>query len=177
MQKLTGLLAAVAGLVGIAMACSSSDDTSSGGGSSGDCSCRVSINGDAKTIPCGESACVGGRTQSCGEGAALTQGAACASSGSSGTSGGSGTSGTSETSGASGSATSCSLFTCTKTADCGGIAPCFSTSEGGKSYCYEQEGNADLCSKGTHAITKTTSNGPTTICVPEACPEPDAFLQ
>lgn len=40
----------------------------------GSCSCEVSINGDEKTMACGQSACVGGEPWRCGEQAELSQG-------------------------------------------------------------------------------------------------------
>ncbi|HEX7665311.1 MAG TPA: hypothetical protein VF407_12390 [Polyangiaceae bacterium] len=73
-------------------------------------------------------------------------------------------------------AASCDLFTCTTSADCGGIAPCFSTLDG-VNYCYEQEGSSDECSAGTVATNRQTSNGSTVICVPSNCPTPQKFLE
>jgi hypothetical protein len=105
---------------------------------------------------------VNGYTFSCDSSANSTQGAACTDTG--GTDSGA-------------SSTGCSLYTCNSSSDCGGVAPCFSTSTAGTNYCYEQEGDPSACSSGTTATTKTTSNGPTTICVPSTCPQPVNFLQ
>ncbi len=163
-------------------ACSSSSTTPNGGGgstSSGDagssangdgggstngdsgsssCSCDINYNGTIQSVPCGQSGCINGSTFSCDSSGNSTKGGTCASN--------------SGDSGASG----CTLFTCNSTSDCGGVAPCFSTSTAGTNYCYEQEGEPSECSSGTTATTKTTSNGATTICVPSTCPQPVNYL-
>ncbi len=111
-----------------------------------------------------------GISVTCGHDAQMTQGGACQTASASG--GGSGPGSSSSSSGSS-SAGKCSLFTCEHSAI---IAPCFSTNTG-VNYLYEQEGNADLCSKGTTPTTGYTSNGKTTLCVPANCPQPVEFIQ
>ena len=161
----------VAFVVGCSFAaCSSSSSSSPGGGntSGGDggsgtssCSCSITYNGVSKTLQCGQSGCVNGSTFSCDSSATSSQGGTCTDTGGA-------DSGT--------SSTGCSLFTCNSSSDCGGVAPCFSTSTTGTNYCYEQEGDPSSCSSGTTPTTKTTSNGATTICVPATCPQPVNFL-
>jgi len=48
-----------------------------GSGGTGDCSCNVSVNGEKKTLTCGESACVGDDTYSCGEDGKLAHTEGC----------------------------------------------------------------------------------------------------
>ena len=141
---------------------------SSSGSSGSSCSCSVTYNGVSKNIDCGQQACVNGATFSCSSKAESSQTGTCTDSTSSS---GSSSSSTSSSSGSSG----CSLFTCTKTADCGGIAPCMSTKTG-TSYCYEQEASADACSKGTTATTATVDGSQRTLCVPSSCPQPDTYV-
>jgi hypothetical protein len=58
-------------------ACSSDDDGGgaprdggrAGGGAAADCTCDVTVNGEAKRLTCGQSACVGGSTVTCRDGA------------------------------------------------------------------------------------------------------------
>jgi hypothetical protein len=47
----------------------------------------------------------------------------------------------------------------------------------GTNYCYEQEGNASLCSAGTTATTGTVNGNQVTICVPANCPQPVSWVQ
>lgn len=155
-------IAAVVGL-GLGLMCASACSSSA---SNLGCSCSATVNGESKDLSCGESACLGGTTATCGENGGTSLGGPCAVDAGSGTS----------SSGTSGTSSGCSLFSCSTTKDCGGIAPCFSTGAN-KNFCYEHEASADACSKGTTATTKQTNNGATTICVPSGCPQPVNFLQ
>ena len=163
------------GFILVACSSSSSGGSSSGGSSGGSsssgdggnhpaCSCNITYNGVSHSVDCGGQACINGATFTCSATAESSQGGACTVS-----------SGDGGSSGKDSSASGCSLFTCTNTAGCGGIAPCMSTASG-TNYCYEQEGSPDQCSSGTTPTTKTTSNGPTTLCVPAGCPQPDTFV-
>jgi hypothetical protein len=44
------------------------------------------------------------------------------------------------------------------------------------SYCYEQEGSADLCSQGTTPTTALVDGTMRTICVPSTCPHPVKWI-
>ena len=131
------------------------------GGGTDDCGCSVTVNGAGQSIACGASACVGGTTYACSASAALTMGSACSSS-----SGGGGT---------TGGGSSCGLFTCKTTSDCGGVAPCESTSTG-TSYCYEQEADPSACSSGTTATGAVVDGMERTLCVPAGCPQPVSYV-
>lgn len=104
--------------------------------------------------------------------------AACFESGSGGTggsTGGGGKGGSTSTGGSGGSSSSsCSLFKCTKTAECP-LSPCMSN-DTAQAYCYGQAASEKECDgigSPKNAFVAGTSR---ILCVPAGCPDPGTYL-
>lgn len=184
-------------LIGVFFALAACSDDSSGGGASagnsgkggsaaagGDCVARCeAVQEDCGADPstCGQICGQITETQlACVEGARCdqTKSAVCFEPGSGGSGGSGGTGGTGGTGGGSGkggsAASSCSLFKCTKTADCP-LSPCMST-DTSTNYCYGQAAKESECDEIGEPKTAFVAGSSRILCVPAGCPAPDTYL-